>query len=124
MAQVTVTVNNRAYSVACDDGEEDHLRDLARYVDAQVGDLVRNVGQISESRLLLMGALLIADQLAEADERVEELKAQVAELQAEVDAAAKPKPPEPGHIEPADLARMLETATTRIEALAARLERT
>ena len=62
MAQITVSVNNRTYSIACDDGEEEHLRDLARYVDAQVMELVRNVGQISESRLLLMGALLIADQ--------------------------------------------------------------
>ena len=124
MAQVTVTVNKRSYSIACDDGEEEHLRDLARYVDSQIGDLVGNVGQISESRLLLMGALLIADQLAEADERTAELKAQLDELMnarnAQVAAVDASPPTSPS----ADLARVIETATRRIEALAARLERT
>ncbi len=127
MAQITVSVNNRTYSIACDDGEEEHLRDLARYVDAQVMELVRNVGQISESRLLLMGALLIADQLAEADERAAELKAQL-------DAVTSARPPAaasaPADLQAvrgngaADLVRVIETATRRIEALAARLERT
>jgi cell division protein ZapA len=122
LAQVTVTVNNRAYNIACDDGEEDHLRDLAQYVDAQIGDLVKNVGQISESRLLLMGALLIADQLAEADERAAELKEKLAALQARV---AMPAPAVAAAPDGAsDLARLLETTASRIEALAARLERT
>jgi cell division protein ZapA len=122
LAQVTVTVNNRAYNIACDDGEEDHLRDLAQYVDAQIGDLVKNVGQISESRLLLMGALLIADQLAEADERAAELKEKLVALQARVATPAPAAAAEPDGA--SDLARLLETTASRIEALAARLERT
>jgi len=111
MAQVTVTVNNRAYSIACDDGEEAHLRDLAKYVDAQISGLVRSVGQLGEARLLLMGALMIADQLAEADERVEELKRRGEE------AADAPPAISADHA-----ARMFESAARRIEALAARLE--
>lgn len=114
MAQVVVTVNNRAYTIACDDGEEEHLQDLARYVDAQVASLARNVGQIGEARLLLMGALLIADQLAEADERIEALEAARANAGAAPgDGAAQ-----------GEAARLLEAAARRIEALAARLERT
>ena len=124
MAQVTVTVNKRSYSIACDDGEEEHLRDLARYVDVQIADLVGNVGQISESRLLLMGALLIADQLAEADERAAELKSRLDELTREQNLQAALPEDVPAASANADLARILESATRRIEALAARLERT
>jgi len=124
MAQVTVTVNKRSYSIACDDGEEEHLRDLARYVDVQIADLVGNVGQISESRLLLMGALLIADQLAEADERAAELKSRLDKLTREQNLPSAPPEDVPAASANADLARILESATRRIEALAARLERT
>jgi cell division protein ZapA len=118
MAQVTVSVNNRAYTIACDDGEEDHLLDLARYVDAQTQGLVKGLGQIGEARLLLMSALLIADQLAEADERIADLTAQLEGAAKPVDASAQ------GSANAAELSRMLENATRRIEALAARLEQT
>jgi cell division protein ZapA len=116
MAQVTVTVNQRAYTIVCDDGEEDHLHDLARYVDAQVMNLVKNVGQIGEARLLLMGALLIADQLAEADEKLETLEAGVAKVEGRM---VNVPDAEPTMV----ASRMLESAAKRIEALAAKLER-
>ena len=46
MAQVTVSINRREYRIACDEGEEAHLSELARYVDKRVGELVEAVGQI------------------------------------------------------------------------------
>ncbi|MEI9991126.1 MAG: cell division protein ZapA [Rhizomicrobium sp.] len=66
MPLVNVMVNARAYTIACDDGEEDHLRDLAGHVDAKVKELLASVGQVGETRLLLMAALLIADEHHEA----------------------------------------------------------
>ncbi len=66
MPLVNVMVNARAYTIACDDGEEDHLRDLAGHVDAKVKELLTSVGQVGETRLLLMAALLIADEHHEA----------------------------------------------------------
>lgn len=73
MAQLTVRVNGRDYQIACDDGEEQHLMDLAAFVNRRVSDLVAQVGQVGEARLLLMSALLIADELqlsySEIDER-------------------------------------------------------
>ena len=116
MAQVTVTVNQRAYTIVCDDGEEEHLHDLARYVDAQVMGLVKNVGQIGESRLLLMGALLVADQLAEADEKIETLEQRLAKAEGRAVNAPNADPT-------LVASRMLESAAKRIEALAAKLER-
>lgn len=66
MAQVAVTINGRSYEVACDDGQEDHLVRLASYIDKKVAELVTSVGQIGDTRLLVMSALLLADELSEA----------------------------------------------------------
>ena len=65
MAQVDVTVNNRSYRIACDDGQEEHLKELAEYIDSRVQDLVASVGQVGDARLLVMASLLIADELSE-----------------------------------------------------------
>ena len=62
MPLVNVMVNGRAYTIACDDGEEEHLRELAAIVDAKVREVLGSVGQVGDTRLLLMAALLIADE--------------------------------------------------------------
>lgn len=65
MPQVDVAINGRTYQIACDDGEEAHLAQLGEYVDRRVQELVSAVGQVGDSRLLVMASLLIADELAE-----------------------------------------------------------
>jgi cell division protein ZapA len=62
MPLVNVMVNARAYTIACDDGEEDHLRQLAATVDAKTREVLGSVGQVGDTRLLLMAALLMADE--------------------------------------------------------------
>lgn len=62
MPLVNVMVNGRAYTIACDDGEEDHLRELAAVVDAKAREVLGSVGQVGDTRLLLMAALLMADE--------------------------------------------------------------
>lgn len=66
MAQVTVTINSRRYEIACDDGQEAHLTRLAQNLDKRVDELTAAVGQIGDSRLLVMANLLVADELSEA----------------------------------------------------------
>jgi len=90
VAQVDVAINGRNYRVACDDGQEDHLRQLAEYVDRRVMELVESVGQIGEARLVVMVSLLIADELSESfasleagDPEAEEKLAQATESVAE-----------------------------------------
>jgi cell division protein ZapA len=63
MATVSLTINGRNYDVACDDGQEEHLRALGRMVDERVQSLVGSVGQVGEARLLVMTGLLLADEL-------------------------------------------------------------
>ncbi|MCP5368018.1 MAG: cell division protein ZapA [Hyphomicrobiales bacterium] len=75
MAQVSVTINNRKYDIACDDGQEAHLARLAAYVDKRIGELVAAVGQIGDARLLVMSSLLIADELSDAYADMEALRA-------------------------------------------------
>jgi cell division protein ZapA len=68
---VNVMVNQRAYTIACDDGEEGHLRELAKHVDTKVRELLETVGQVGDGRLLLMAALLITDDYFDAIHRLE-----------------------------------------------------
>jgi cell division protein ZapA len=75
MAQVTVTVNGRPYQMGCDDGEEGHVRELAAFIDSHVQNLVREVGQVGEARLLLMAAMLVSDELATAYQERDTMKA-------------------------------------------------
>jgi len=75
MAQVNLKINGRDYLVACEDGEEKHLTFLAEYIDQQVENLVKSVGQVGEARLLLMASLMVADELAETSEELDALKA-------------------------------------------------
>ena len=62
MPLVNVMVNSRAYTIACDDGEEEHLKELAAHVDEKAREVLASVGQVGDARMLLMAALLIADE--------------------------------------------------------------
>jgi cell division protein ZapA len=62
MPLVNVMVNNRAYTIACDEGEEPHLKELATHVDEKAREVLASVGQVGDTRMLLMAALLIADE--------------------------------------------------------------
>ena len=80
MGQITVTIHNRAYQVACEDGQELHVQKLAAYIDRRVAELAAKsgvpgpAGQVTESRLLVMAALLIADELGETYDDLEALR--------------------------------------------------
>ncbi|MDO8533786.1 MAG: cell division protein ZapA [Xanthobacteraceae bacterium] len=66
MAQVSLTINGRVYRMSCDDGKEEHLVRLARDLDARIGQLREAFGEIGDTRLTVMAALMVADELAEA----------------------------------------------------------
>jgi len=83
MAQVTIEVNGRAYTVGCEDGQEGHLTALARLFDRQVRQVGQEVGQLGETRLFLMGALLLADELADTQMRLSQASSELAALRSE-----------------------------------------
>lgn len=63
MGKISATIQNRSYRLSCDDGDEDRLRELVEYVRSKADQLVEEHGRISEEHLLLMTAVLIADEL-------------------------------------------------------------
>ena len=65
MAQVDLLVNGQSYRIACEDGQEDRLVDLAAMVDGKIAELVNQIGQVGSNRLLVMAALVIADELVD-----------------------------------------------------------
>lgn len=66
MGQVALSLNGRTYRLACGAGEEERLKLLATYVKEKLEKLSGEFGQIGEARLMLMGAILIADELLDA----------------------------------------------------------
>jgi len=66
MAQVNVEINEKKYAIACDDGQEAHLTRLGNYIDNRIKELVAAVGQVGDTRLLVMVSLLLADELSDA----------------------------------------------------------
>ena len=83
MAQLTIQVNGRPYSVGCEDGQEAHLMEIARLFDRQVRQVSQDVGQLGETRLFLMGALLLADEMSDLKLRLAHAQSEVARLQNE-----------------------------------------
>ena len=135
MGSVQVTVNGRAYSVACDEGQEAHVARLGSYLEQKVLQLVKAVGQVGDARLLVMASLMITDELVDTDQALTQLKGAVAKggqgrepLTTSAAAAPQPAAPPPPPLAPqqapheAVLAEALESLSDRIEAIAAELE--
>jgi cell division protein ZapA len=83
MAQINVDVNGRPYAVGCEDGQEAHLQELAKLFDRQVRQVSQDMGQLGDARLFLMGALLLADELYDARNRLAAMQMELNRLQAD-----------------------------------------
>ncbi|MBU4434210.1 MAG: cell division protein ZapA [bacterium] len=107
MAQLTIQVNGRPYTVGCEDGQEAHLLEIARLFDRQVRQVSQDVGQLGETRLFLMGALLLADEMSDLKLRLAHAQSELARQQTDRSRAE------------AVAIRALDAAAERIESLAA-----
>src|SRR5258707_14492275 len=81
MPQISVTINGRQFRMACENGEEARLTRLAQDLDARIGALRSRFGEIGDTRLTVMAALALADELSEVKEKLQRLEAQLATLQ-------------------------------------------
>jgi cell division protein ZapA len=108
MGEVSVRVNGRAYPVGCEDGQEQHVMRLARLFDEHVSQVARDVGQLGETRLFLLGALLLADELAETRGRLASASADLGKVQTQAEGGER------------RAVAALEAAAAKIEAMAAR----
>ncbi len=119
MAQVNVTINGRQFRMACEDGQEGHLIELARDLDLRISGLRGKFGEIGDTRLTVMAALTVADELAEAGQRVKRLEEELAALQdARVLTSDRNKAAQ------ASIAAALGAAAERIESITKKLNQT
>lgn len=119
MTQVTTTIAGRQFRLACADGQEDHLQELAKDLDQRIIDLRAKFGEIGDTRLTVMAALMVADELAEAARRIRALEADTAALQdARVAAADRAKEAS------AAVVNAFNSAAERIEGITRRLNQT
>ena len=116
MAQVTVTIDGKAYRMACEEGQEQHLTDLATRFDNYVTHLKSQFGEIGDLRITVLASIMIMDELSELTRRVSSLESELETLRAsrETITAATARTEE-------NLAAALMEVTTRIQAIADKL---
>ena len=111
MAQMTIRINGYAYVVGCEDGQEAHLTAMANEIESRVNSIKALGGQSGESRLLVLAALLMADEL-------HDLKLEAAQLR-----TARPaEHPARETKSDAALRRRLAKLAERAEAIAGQLD--
>lgn len=77
MGQVTVTIADKVYRIACNDGQEEHLYKLAAELNRKIAEMRAAFGEIGDNRLTVMAAITFMDDR-------EDLKSRVAELESEI----------------------------------------
>ncbi len=113
MAELNIEISGRSYRLACNDGEEGHLRELAGFVDQQVREIEDTFGKIGDSRTLVMAGLSIADRLSEALGKIERLQDDLTSAQHSTRGAL-----EQSRSEEKALAVKIDEAAERLERLA------
>src|SRR6185295_1383655 len=116
MAQTTVTINGREFRMACEEGEEARLTTLAQDLDQRITQLRGRFGEIGDTRLTVIAALMLADELAETKDKLKRLEPELAALQdVRVQAAERAKATQ------AAVSAALNSAAERIEGITRRL---
>ena len=110
MPHVSVTIAGRTFRMACEDGEEERLSGLAQKIDLKIAEMRAAFGEIGDSRLTVMAAITVADELAEAERVNGALRDQIAELERARDDAL------------AQRDQLAQTAADAVEAVTGRLE--
>ena len=114
MPEVTVDVAGRSYRLGCGADEEEHLTGLAAMLDSEARGLLRQFGQMSEGRLLMMTALMVADRLGEALGQIHQTEQRLNQAKTLAESRAQPT----DMFDP----EREEELTSRINALVAQIE--
>jgi cell division protein ZapA len=110
MAALVVSIAGRSYRIACGDGEEARLEELARYVETKIQSMHENFGEIGEQRINVMAAIAIADESFDARERIVALEQELARARKDHEEAKQEQAEEAARVFQA-----LQDAAIRIE---------
>jgi cell division protein ZapA len=112
MNHINVTINGRQYRMACEEGQEARLLNLAESFESRIQNLRGKFGEIGDARLTVMAALTACDELLDASYRIRSLEEELASLR-DVRASA------------ADRAKATQTAVANaLNAASERIEKT
>ena len=116
MPNVTITLQGRVYTIACDEGQERRVQQMAMYVDQKLREIARSGAAVSEQYQLVLGSIMLADEALSLREKLDTVEAggtvvspetaQKAQRQQDVDIAA------------------VQHLTDRLEQLANKLQKT
>jgi cell division protein ZapA len=81
MAQINATIAGRQFRLACEDGQEEHLQALAENLDARIAELRKKFGEIGDTRLTVMAALMVSDEMTEAARKIRRMEEELSALQ-------------------------------------------
>lgn len=73
MAEVNISISGRNFGVACDDGQEERVRELGRYIDERLKDISRSGAAASGTHLLVLTALVLADEIFDLREHLDKI---------------------------------------------------
>ena len=127
MPEVDISVAGRTYRVGCGDGEENRVAELGARIDAEAKALSSQMGTITESRLLLMSALMLADKLSDTELSLGDAVTRASEAEAAAKTASAEAPPSSSAMDAereAQIAANLDQLSARIETLVGRLQET
>lgn len=116
MAQVTVMIDGKAYRMACEEGQEDHLTELAGRFDQYVSHLKSQFGEIGDLRLTVMAGIMVMDELSEVNRKLKSLQTEADNLKQGRDATLSDN----ARAEEA-LASALSEVTAQIQGIAQKL---
>jgi cell division protein ZapA len=85
MLEVKISIGGRHFDVACQEGEESYLHSAAKMLDDEAQVLADAVGRMPEARMLLMAGLMLADKTASVEDQIVEVRAELAEREAELE---------------------------------------
>ena len=80
MANVNIKFNNKDYLLSCDDGQEESLKTLTKYLDKKYSELKEKLGNIGENKLLLITTIQLIDEYFDLKQRVTNQKKKLDEL--------------------------------------------
>ena len=85
MPEINININDKDYTVVCDQGEAQHIKSLAAQIDFKVRELTKRFGKIGETRLMVMASLLMADQAQELEKQSKDSLIKIKSLEASLD---------------------------------------
>jgi cell division protein ZapA len=118
MSSVNISINGKQYRVACEAGQEERLTALAQDFDSRISSMRSRFGEVGDARLTVMAAMMIGDELLDANAKIARLEAEILALN-EARAVASDRTARTE----AAVVTALDTAANRIESMVRALSR-